>query len=377
MQKRCPVAEPLRILIVTHAPLAARHGAAQLGINLGRALRQRGNDVTLWSPHPLQRMRWWKVVGEMRRKLDDFVGTQPSFDVIDLPASMITKRVARRSFVVARSVQPELAYLAAGLGEGLRPTPAGALRMAMQSIYAIGHSCRVLRGWARADLIVCLGRLELEWMSRYFPGWKRKLASYVAALPDAEQRTLEAIRAARGPRQPGRPIRFLWIGRWARHKGNAELLRFMERWLTEHADDSFTVAGCGAVPRSALPETIAESARVAFRSEYERDQLPALLRDHDIGLFSSRVEGWGLSLNEMLESGMLVFATCAGGVPELSSVLGPQIRPFPPDRGALQDSADLCKDWTPYYDTFSWDRIADRYLKAVRQARERLSIGRR
>lgn len=43
---------------------------------------------------------------------------------------------------------------------------------------------------------------------------------------------------------------------------------------------------------------------------------------YDAGLFTSEAEGWGLSLNEMLESDMPVFATEVGGVRDLRPAEG-------------------------------------------------------
>jgi len=77
-----------------------------------------------------------------------------------------------------------------------------------------------------------------------------------------------------------------------------------------------TVAGCGEV-RSRELLAWERRGRVDLVPEFDAAGLGEMLRRHEAGLFTSPVEGWGLSIQEMLEAGLPVFACRAGGVPDL------------------------------------------------------------
>jgi glycosyltransferase involved in cell wall biosynthesis len=135
----------------------------------------------------------------------------------------------------------------------------------------------------------------------------------------------------------------------------------MERSQTRPGD-TFTFAGTGT---SDLPELHGcPGDRVRIVPSFARPELPALLASHDVGLFTSRVEGWGLSLSEMLESGMVVFATRAGGVPDLAPFFPASLRTFPPPpRVESLELEDLASNG--YYRQFDWNTIAAAYEQAV------------
>ena len=109
-----------------------------------------------------------------------------------------------------------------------------------------------------------------------------------------------------------------------------------------------------------------QSARLRVLPAYTRDELPGLLATHDAGLFTSHVEGWGLSLSEMLESGMPVYATEAGAVQDIKPFFPSSLRPFPPGRsqsGQTYHLENLAHNG--YLATFSWDAIAERYERDI------------
>lgn len=356
----------MRILIVTHGPLSTEFGASQLAINLGGGLREHGHDVTLWSPHPLpQDTRWWQTLRVMRARLDVFLESQESFDLIDCPANLIT-RPARRSAatVVARSVQPEISYMWASLTERRKRGVIKALAyLPFESAYFFYNVLLLLRGWGRAGRIVCLGSLERQLMSRWFPWWRGKLAHYFVAPSEDDRRALAEVREARGRREADH-LRFLWIGRWTAHKGPHVLIDFIKRWHVEHPQDTFTIAGCGPGAEEDCPIELLRSGTIKIIPSFKRAELYPLLASHNIGLFTSKSEGWGLSLNEMLESGMPVFATRAGGAADLQSFFE-TLLPFPPttEVGLLLEGCGVLG--SSYYNTFNWPQIAKKYASVV------------
>ncbi|HRC87715.1 MAG TPA: hypothetical protein PK413_19135 [Thermoanaerobaculia bacterium] len=92
-----------------------------------------------------------------------------------------------------------------------------------------------------------------------------------------------------------------------------------------------------------------------------RVELPGLLERHHAGLFTSVAEGWGLSLSEMLESGMPVWATRAGGVPDLEAYFPGALLPFPPPLALQAGELPRVEPAPGYFERFSWGAIAARY----------------
>jgi FkbM family methyltransferase len=225
----------------------------------------------------------------------------------------------------------------------------------------------ILQGWRRARAILCLGSLELAWMRSHLPWTRSKLVRYVNSLAPEDQAALAGVRARRtSPAGPG--VRFLWIGRWVPQKG----VRRLVAWIAERAavapHDTFTVAGCGLGAVRDLPRELLTAGRVRVVESFRRDELPDLLAGHDAGVFTSEVEGWGLSLNEMLESGLPVFATGAGGVSDLRPLFPRSLRAFPPapDLGADSDlSATEDLESGGYLWHCTWDAIAAAYERDV------------
>jgi glycosyltransferase involved in cell wall biosynthesis len=354
----------MRILLITHSPLSAEFGAGQMAINLGEALKAQGHEVVLWSPHPLPSgIRWWKSLPLIRRKLDEFVRTQPAFDIIDIPAAFVTRHVSRSAFVVARSVQPDILYLIEELKSGGEWSVRGVIRVFDRYLYTLFHSILVLLGWSRAKLILCLGSAELAWMKRMFPWWEDKLLLYFNALSRKDQLALDAIREQRLKSSWG-VLHFLWIGRWASHKGVDDLIDFIERWSMLRPQDKFTIAGCGNQAEKDCPPELIRSGKLRVLPSFKRDDLYTLLAAHNVGLFTSRVEGWGLALNEMLESGMPVFSTKAGGALDLKEYFENGLNPFPP---TLQSIRTLSQPsaLNGYYQVFTWEQIGRSYLTSI------------
>jgi glycosyltransferase involved in cell wall biosynthesis len=345
-----------RILIATHAPLDRKYGAAQTALNLAEALTKKGAEVEVWSAQPVPAsVRSWDHYPYMRRALRSHIAGNRPFDVLDAPAFLIPTRLAPGLRVIARSVQPDLRYLWCDLTAGpwFRRLSPGRVTAA---VFGLLWCARIISGWHRADAILCLGSDELRWMEQRFPWWRTKLGSYVSAPDVAERNALTELRRSRAA-APGR--RYLWIGRWVRHKGIDTLREFILGAADRDADSSFTLAGCGSGALRAFPQALLDAGRVRVIEEFDRTRLLEMLRDHDVGLFTSIVEGWGLGLHEMLESGMTVYATPTGAAIDLAPHFENQLLPFPPKelpRAVPQEMSGR------YQQDFTWDRIAADYL---------------
>ena len=351
----------MRILIVSHPALDRESGAAQIALNLAAALGERGHDAVAWSPEPLPPdTRWWNVYQRQRRAIERFAAAEGPWDVIESPAVSATRRLARLGFLVVRDVQPELLYLRDALKRELR------LRSPRTLFHTLGGTllaAALVGGWRRARLVLCLGSRERDWMAAAFPRWQGKLRTYVTAPADAEKGALAEVRRRRALAPEGEGIRFLWIGRWSPHKGTAALLALIA--ARAGADDRFTLAGCGAGAERELPAEWLRSGRVRVIPAFRRADLPDLLAAHDAGLFTSEVEGWGLCLNEMLESGLPVYATEAGGVDDLRPYFPHALRPFPPPERIARDLPREDLEANGYQSRFNWGAIARGYEETL------------
>ena len=125
-----------------------------------------------------------------------------------------------------------------------------------------------------------------------------------------------------------------------------------------------------------LAEELKISARVSFLGR--REDVPELLADHDLFLFPSRWEGFGLAVIEAAAAGVPVLAS---DLPVLRELLTPDQATFLPPGdeeawtqaidSALADSAPLAMkaqhaaaaDWS----RFSQERMAEQYAKLYRE----------
>jgi glycosyltransferase involved in cell wall biosynthesis len=362
--------QSLRILIVCPCPLDRELGAAQIHMNLAEALQGHGHSVRLWTPHPLpENTHWASQLAKMREKVGAFLEGGESFDVVDCPPALLRRRFVRNGVTwVARSVQPDVQYLWEDLRGRRGRSPVALAKTAAVTAWTCQTVGRIYRGWTAANVVLCLGSGEREWIHARLPWLRPKVHSYGAALSEDDSARLARVRESRPPRGTDDGVRYLWIGRWARHKGLDELVDLLAERLKDGTRDRFTVAGCGPSGERALAH-LATSPRLRVVASFRRSELPQLLAEHDAGLFTSRSEGWGLVLNEMLESGLPVYATRAGGVDDLRAALGPFVPEFPPPRGARPPGAPPPKVMELYEARFRWGSIAERYVDIVTSAR--------
>ncbi len=350
----------MRLLMVGYSPLSPETGGGQMVLHLASALCARGHEVTTWEPGPPPPGLSWRRHGAWRRRrLAAFLREHRPFDAIEVPPPAANPSLARRAPLIVRSVQPDWLYYREELARARRR---GDRRAALLLLtFGLASQLTVVRGFLAADAILCLGSLELAFMRRAMPWTRRKLHLYVNAPGPADQAALAHLRdARRSARGPG--LAWLWLGRWSAHKGIDRLLDFLPGFLAARPADTVTLAGTGEAP--VLPASLTEDGRVRSLPAFSRPELLGLLASHQAGLFTSTVEGWGLSLSEMLESGMPVFATRAGAVPDLEPFFPDRLLPFPP---AVELPPLPCGplDLTSYYRRMSMAAIAEGYERQV------------
>ncbi|HEX4956213.1 MAG TPA: glycosyltransferase family 4 protein [Thermoanaerobaculia bacterium] len=353
----------LRLLLTSPLALSPEAGVSQVALSLAEALSQRGHEVRTWAPPapppglgPWRRRLW--AVG----RLETFLASQPRFDFVDVTPVLAHRRLRRFAPLVVRSVQPEWLYYLADLRAALRrPTP----RRLAHRLLDLGPQLRCLAGLHAAKRILCLGNQDRRWVATRLPWLRPRLGTWVNAPEPALQRRLAELRAGRVAPETG-PLHWLWIGRWAEHKGIRRLRVFAEEWLSRRPEDRITLAGCGPAAVADLSAEHLAAGRLRVVPRFGREELPALLAEHHAGLFTSQVEGWGLSVNEMLEAGLTVFATPAGGVRDLAPFFPHQLRPFPPPADLEPSRLAVPEVAEGYYRRFTWAAIAEAYERELK-----------
>jgi len=292
------------------------------------------------------------------------VKTHKPFDLIIASAMFITPTVRNAiPIAVVRNVNPEILYLWFDLIGRIKIKFLDILKLPFSFISFLFRILLVIKGWKKADYIFCVGSLQYKWMKKWFPCWSGKLRYYFNSLSKNDQINLAKIRQDRAKMKKDAKdgIQFIWIGRWVYHKGPDILLNFISKRAKLYLQDKFTIAGCGGQCEGECPQQLIKSGRLKVIPSFSRNELYSLLAEHDVGLFTSRVEGWGLSLNEMLESGMPVFATLTGGVPDLQPYFKKMLKPFPPPPELTLDTLPKCELTDDYYKTFNWIHVAKIY----------------
>lgn len=353
----------MRILVVSHPPLRGELGAGQTALALAESLRGLGHDAIAWSAaDEIGPARGAALHAARATALERVARRLGPFDVIDAPAADLVELAPVPSIRVARSVQPVLEYLEIENSAALRDRPFRPSTW-WSLVDSRAARRRTIRGLRVADRVLALGSLERAMLLRRFPELAAKLSTYFAAPPADDRDVLRGVRARRRDIEAAGSVRkFLWIGRWTTHKGIGRLLEWIEGGQLEATGSVVTVAGCGEVRDRRLLELVRRGV-VEVVPKFVRAELSDLLTRHDAGLFTSEVEGWGLGLQEMLESGLQVHAVEAGAVPDLRPWLAPLLLPFPPSDSGVDRASAI--DWDAYEARFSWSRIASDYLAAV------------
>lgn len=351
----------MRILLATWGGEHELYGAGQLAMRFADCLQKAGADVLPWHPPDLGKLPWWKRQHQGRKLLREYVANAEHFDVIDCPADMISEFKQHRGLVVVRSIQPQLHYTLIETVDMWRRNGFAfrqLLRSGAGTVYSIYESIFYIYGLASADRILCLGNIEFQFYWRYCPWWRKKLWKQWLC-PSAEERG-EFSKLRTGRECPG-SSRVLWMGRWAAHKGPRILEQHLHALLQAGVAQQITVAGFHHLDYLEMDKRLLASNKITLIPQFSRHELLELLSNHDIGLFTSTSEGWGLVLNEMLESGLTVYATDAGGVADLKEFFPNQLRKLPKP-GARLEAVAPEPDLKDYYSRFSWEAIGQYYL---------------
>lgn len=118
----------------------------------------------------------------------------------------------------------------------------------------------------------------------------------------------------RNAMRPIRPIKFFFAGKLIQRKGVDNLIRAFLKVLETASDASLTIIGDGP-DRPVLERLAGEhlTSRIRFEGHQDWSSLPKWYAQHDVFVFPSRHDGWGLPVYEAMAAGMPVIATEAIG----------------------------------------------------------------
>lgn len=352
-----------RILIATFAPLRYEIGGGQMAIYLVDSLRELGHEVFLWSCATIscKSKNFLKNSLTVKRELSSFIDTYGPFDLIEVSPELVASKIAKAADVlVVREVGPEILYAWCSFKGFSRKGILNFIKSPYYFLRFLISAFESVKGWLLADYILCLGSLEYRWIKKWFPMLGKKRIMYFTQPSKADQDLLKQLRAKRISPERER-IRFLWIGRWSYHKGIDRLINFIEKRSREHPEDVFTIAGSGEGAIKDLPQALLSSGKLTVVPFFEHKELYRLLSVNDAGIFTSTVEGWGISLNEMLESGLTVFTTEAGGVSDLRPYFRNTLRPFSEAFDVNYSDLRTEEIKEEYYKNFNWSVLAKIY----------------
>ena len=365
-----------RILIATFAPLRYEIGGGQMAIYLADSLRELGHEVFLWTCATIssKSKNFLKNSLVFKKELDSFIEAYGPFDLIEVFPAFVTVKIKKAADVlVVREVGPEILYAWSRFIEFSRKGILNFIKSPYRFLRFLISAFESVRGWLLADYIFCLGSLEYRWIKKWVPLLSKKRIIYFAQPSKADQDALKQLRAKRR-KLDKEGIRFLWIGRWSYHKGIDRLINFITRRSRAHPEDTFTIAGCGEKAIKDLPQALLSSGQLKVVPFFKHEEIGGFLSEHDVGIFTSKVEGWGISLNEMLESGLTVFATEAGGVPDLRPYFKGSLRPFSEANDVSYSDLNIEQINEEYYKNFNWSVLAKIYdvlpLKRIKKNTE-------
>jgi glycosyltransferase involved in cell wall biosynthesis len=221
-----------------------------------------------------------------------------------------------------------------------------------------------------ADTIVANGSSGRRYLAGLGADPSRVHVVHQASALDARPRT---------PR-PGGPLRLLFVGRLVSLKGLHLLLPALARYPA--GSWSLTVAGDGPEREQLQAFVSRQGLPVEFAGFVPRARLPELFSDHDLLVFPTLKDEWGLVVGEALRAGLPVLGSLySEAVCEMvvDGVTGWMMRPDRPDsiRAALNrlfaaSDAELLRAGELAHQSvrqLSPEAMADQFLDVLRTAR--------
>jgi glycosyltransferase involved in cell wall biosynthesis len=311
----------LRVLLGIHHPLDPNLGAPGVTLTLGGALTGLGCEVSYYAfgdafPGVTSHSAWhtvrfpWALSAWLARNAG-------RFDVLDITtgdswpwARAGRPGAKRRHALITRSHGLEHVVT-----EQLRADArAGLAHLSWK--YPLYHGgfrlWEVRQSLLAADRIVLLNPLDRDYARDQLGVPADRIAVIPHGLP-------EPFRAQPPPELlPEGPVRIAFVGSWIQRKGNEDIVAVARALLEQGVAFSLSLLGTGfseAEVLGAFPEPVRRHLRVVPR--YRHAELPGLLREHEVLLFPSHAEGYGMALIEAMACGLAPVTTPVGVAPEV------------------------------------------------------------
>lgn len=344
-----------RVLLGIHHPLDPDLGAPGVTLALGNALTELGCEVSYFGfgegfPGVTSYSAWHSLrfPWVLSRWLARNAGR---FDVLDITtgdcwpwARLGRPGAKRRHALITRSHGLEQV-----VSEQLRAdVRAGLARLSWKyPLYHGGFRLWEVRESLRvSDHVVLLNPMDRD----YARDRLGVPAERISLIPHGLPEPFRALPPPE-PRAEG-PLRLAFVGSWIQRKGREDVVAVARELREQGVAFSLSLFGTGTAEAEVLeafPISVREHVRVVPR--YRHAELPGLLREHEVLLFPSHAEGYGMALIEAMACGLAPLSTPVGVAPEViregqSGRLLPigdvpgftaAVRAFAKDRGRLFD----------------------------------------
>jgi glycosyltransferase involved in cell wall biosynthesis len=172
------------------------------------------------------------------------------------------------------------------------------------------HLHEVACSLRRADLVLLLNGDDRTHAVERLGVDARRIRIVAHGLPDE----LVGLPLEPTPLEPGTRVRIAQIGTYDQHKGVRYSAAALDEILERHPEVSVSFLGTGC-PRTRVLDDFKPSLRprIEVVPRYRRIELPALLAGHQIKLFPTLSEGFGLVLIEAMACGLVPVVTSTPG----------------------------------------------------------------
>lgn len=118
-------------------------------------------------------------------------------------------------------------------------------------------------------------------------------------------------------KEKNREFNILSVGRLVKEKNHIFLIRSFEKVIKEYPHAKLRIAGDGPLRAELELYIKLNNLQENIMLLGFRDDIPFLLRNSDLFILPSKLEGLGIALIEAMAMGVLVIGTSVGGVPEV------------------------------------------------------------
>jgi len=312
--------QPLRILLVGDYTDDPRLGSAKVTHKLREELRAAGHHCDALfagdiAARPAGRQARQLVVPLLAGQAIGRALSRQPYDVVDVASAEglwfgLRKRLGSwpsTAFICRSNGLEHLNYqrMIDDSAAGLAPKP-----WSRRIWYPVSRLSQVAGAARLADRLIVLNETDRRFAieNRWLP------ADRIDVVPHGVSDRFLGGYCATAPRGAGA----LFCGAWDRVKGTTYLVSAFQRLAEQGRPVPLTILGCGipaADVRAALPEVLRPHVTIVDRVSEE--EVVAQYRRHDLLVFPSTYEGFGLVVLEAMSQGLPVVATPVGCVPDL------------------------------------------------------------